>query len=125
MYCSNCGKEIGNNAVVCIYCGVATNLAPGVITAPPLERSKVNGFGIAGFVIGVLSLYFGLYFCIAPVIGLVFSIIGMADRKKCTSCNGFCIAGLVINIVGLLFWLFIWMFFFAVIMGFIQWIPMC
>lgn len=24
MYCSNCGKEIDNKAVVCVYCGVGT-----------------------------------------------------------------------------------------------------
>ena len=25
MFCSNCGKEIDNSAVVCIHCGCATN----------------------------------------------------------------------------------------------------
>ena len=25
MFCSNCGKEIANNAVVCIHCGCATS----------------------------------------------------------------------------------------------------
>ena len=25
MYCKNCGKEIDNNAAVCIHCGVATD----------------------------------------------------------------------------------------------------
>lgn len=25
MYCSNCGKEIDDKAVVCVHCGCATN----------------------------------------------------------------------------------------------------
>ncbi|MCB5287840.1 MAG: zinc ribbon domain-containing protein, partial [Candidatus Cloacimonetes bacterium] len=26
MFCKNCGKEIDDNAIICIHCGVSTNL---------------------------------------------------------------------------------------------------
>lgn len=120
MFCSNCGKEIADNAVVCIHCGVATNLAPGIITPSAVGPRKVNGFGIAGFVIGVISLYFGVYFCIAPIVGLVFSILGMVQRRKFTSCNALAVAGLVLNIVALVFWLFIWIVYAASVVGMIN-----
>lgn len=28
MYCRKCGKEIDDEAVICVHCGVATNIAP-------------------------------------------------------------------------------------------------
>ncbi|MDB1942074.1 zinc ribbon domain-containing protein, partial [Clostridium tertium] len=31
MFCKNCGKEIDDNAAVCIHCGVATNSTPAVV----------------------------------------------------------------------------------------------
>jgi hypothetical protein len=33
MYCTNCGKQIDDKAVVCVHCGVATHNPP---VAPPL-----------------------------------------------------------------------------------------
>lgn len=61
MFCKNCGKEIDNNVLVCIYCGVATgNGLP--INRPQEKPKKINGFGIAGFIISLLSLWLAFTF---------------------------------------------------------------
>lgn len=100
MFCKNCGKEIDDNAVVCVHCGVATGKSIE-------EVKKTNGFGIAGFVIGLLSLVLGVYFCITSVIGIVFSIIGIKKATQC-SVNGLAVAGLVISILSLVIWALVW-----------------
>ena len=102
MFCKNCGKEIADNAAVCVYCGVATAKS-GVEE----DGKKVNAFGIAGFVISLLSLWLGVYFCIASVLGLIFSAVGMAKMKKCRV-NGLAIAGLVLSIISLFVWGIVW-----------------
>ncbi|MGN1060554.1 MAG: zinc-ribbon domain-containing protein [Candidatus Coproplasma sp.] len=102
MFCKNCGKEIDDNADVCIYCGKKVDKTVG-------GERKVNGFGIAGFVIALLSLWLGTFYCIAPIVGLVLSIVGMSMSKKCNSCNGLAIAGLVISIISLVVWVIIWL----------------
>lgn len=104
MYCKNCGKEVDDNAVVCVHCGVALK----DLSTPAAPVRKVNGLAIAGFVVALVSIYLGVYFCIASIVGLVLSIVGMCMSKKYNSCNGFAIAGLIISIVSVIIWLFVW-----------------
>lgn len=96
MFCKNCGREIDDKAVFCIHCGVAID-----------KVKKINGLGLAGFVVSLVSLYFGVYFCIASIVGLVLSVVGMVNAKKCRL-NGFAIAGLVIGIISVLIWAIVW-----------------
>lgn len=100
MFCKNCGKEIDDNAVVCIHCGAAT----GKLTD---SEKKVNGLGVAGFVIGLLSIFLNVYFCIASVIAIVLSAVGIKKAKQ-YSVNGLAVAGLVISILSLLIWGLVW-----------------
>lgn len=58
-------------------------------------QSRKKGFGIAGMVLGILSIVFcwcGLWVVIFPILGLIFSLIS----KK----NGFKVVGLITSIVG-------------------------
>ncbi len=104
MFCKNCGKEIDDKAAVCPYCGVLVK--SGAVEGEE-KKKGVNGVGIAGFVLSLLSLWLGTYFCIVPVIALVLSSVGVGLKKKFGSCNGLAIAGLVISIIALVFWLII------------------
>ena len=109
MYCRHCGKQIDDDAVICVGCGVPTSKYAllGQQNNNVVDEKKVNGFGIAGFVVGLLSLILGLYFCIAPIVGLALSIVGLAKSKRCKA-NGFAAAGLTLSIIALLFWILIW-----------------
>ena len=114
MFCKNCGKEIDDKAVVCVHCGVATEGA--ATAAAPVEDKKVNALGIAGVIVSFFSLGLGIYFCIASIVGLVLSIVGMVQSKKCTL-NGFAIAGLVLGIISLIIWGLVWLIVGAAIIG--------
>ncbi len=72
-------------------------------------QKKVNGLGIAGFVIGLLSLWSGMWFCITPILGVILSAIGVSKKDK-YSYSGLAIAGLVLSIISLVFWGIIWLF---------------
>ena len=93
-YCKNCGKEVDPKAVVCPYCGAQ------IVT----EKKPVNGLGIAGFIVSIVSLWSGAFFGIVPLAGLILSAIGVAQRDKYSS-SGFATAGLIISIVTLVFWI--------------------
>lgn len=80
----------------------------------PAVQKKVNIFGIIGFLIGLLSVYLSVYYCIASVVGIIFSIIGVCRWKKCTH-NGLAVAGLVISILTLVAWGVIWLFIYSLV----------
>ncbi len=127
MYCRKCGKQIDDEAVVCPNCGVLAvrrgagfygqPVQPVVQPVQPVqqpvqvtngqdipEAKGVNGLGIAGFVVGLLSLFLGFLFCLPAVTGLIISILAVMDVKKRKSCNGLAIAGLVLSGIALAGW---------------------
>ncbi len=93
-YCKNCGKEVDPKAVVCPHCGVQINAQK--------EKKPVNSLGIAGFIVSLVSVIAGSTF-VVPLVGLILSAIGVAQREKYSS-SGFATAGLIISIVTLVFW---------------------
>ena len=111
MWCRNCGKEINDEAVICPHCGVQQKQAEKVE-----EKLPVNGLGIAGFVVGLLSCWLGIYFCIASIVGVALSAAGLAVAKK-HSVNGLAIAGLVISIITLVIYAIVWLVVGAAILG--------
>ncbi|MBO5328061.1 MAG: hypothetical protein J6B04_02675 [Clostridia bacterium] len=91
MFCKVCGKEINENAVVCPHCGC------GVAQA----QKSTSVAAVVGFIMSLVSLFISFY-CIIPVLGVVFSGIGMSatsyGKKKG---RGIAVAGLVISIISL------------------------
>ncbi len=118
MYCTNCGNEINDKAVVCIHCGAAVdkeyfgndntenktacsaqpayNNRPNqkfqpVYQAEPAEQpKKENTIAIVGFIFAFLM----------PIVGIICSAIGY---KRAKNENGehkeLALAGLIISIV--------------------------
>ena len=82
MFCWNCGKEIDDNAYVCIGCGV---LVKKEETRPKFYK--------AAFVLGILSLCIPMHGFILGVIGLPMAII--SKRKS----------AIVMNAIGIAIWL--------------------
>lgn len=122
MFCIFCGKEISDESAFCRHCGANLSVpavaAPPRYTAPPVPQKKpVNGFGIAAFVIGIITLLFGFFYIFfVAVVGIVLGSIGVARRKH-YSLNGLAIAGLVLSCVALVLWAIVWfvlMYYFAV-----------
>ncbi|MBQ7368879.1 MAG: zinc-ribbon domain-containing protein [Clostridia bacterium] len=85
MYCKNCGANLDNQAVVCPYCGVATDN----LYAVPVEEAKKEGNGMA--LAGFICSFF------VPLLGWIFGGIGLSRAKKREGKGkGFSIAALVI-----------------------------
>ncbi len=96
MYCSKCGKEIFDEAVVCPYCGCAVsnqpqrseaiaNYTPGTYATPEPEN---GGLATAALVFAFL----------VPVVGLILGIIGTI-KFKTQNLKNKCIAAIPISIV--------------------------
>ncbi len=110
MQCKKCGKTIKNGANVCPYCKTpvtryeAGNSASN--TVPPL-----NGFAIAGFVLGLVGLLGGGYFfCIIPLLGEIFSALGLKKARETDSGRKIAKRGLIISAIGLAVWLAFWLY---------------
>lgn len=131
MYCRKCGKQIDDEAVVCPHCGVLAArrgagfygqpaqsvqpvqyYAPVQQPVPTTEQKSSNGLGIAGFIIGLVSLIGGMYLCIPSVAAFILSVFAVINRKRYKTCNGLAIAGLVISSVSLAVWFSLWAAFF-------------
>ncbi len=119
MYCPNCGKEVGENAVVCVNCGGPLNN----YQVPGTKTSK--GKGIASMVLGILAIYYCLsafiglavaeealqiynttetrigfaigFVLIQTVLSTIALVLALVDRKK--TINGFNTSGLWLSIV--------------------------
>lgn len=46
-----------------------------------LENQPNNGLAIAGFVVGLVSIFLNFY-CITGVVGLILSILGLKSQRK-------------------------------------------
>ncbi|MCD8295421.1 MAG: zinc-ribbon domain-containing protein [Clostridia bacterium] len=132
MYCKNCGTFLNDGARFCPNCG--TPVGSSVPTTPqqnyqPAPRQnnyqsaskqnqpapgpgvyevKKNGIGLAGFIFSIISLFANYALCIWGILGFIFSIAGMARRKKCNKWNGVTTAGFVINLLSLIGWVIVW-----------------
>ncbi len=55
-FCSNCGNEVAENAVVCLKCGCALqNKTPAASTASS-DDAPNTGFAVLGFLIPIVGL---------------------------------------------------------------------
>ena len=67
MFCEKCGKEIADDAVVCVHCGCAVGRVE-----PDKEKQQGNGMAVAGF---VCSFF-------VPLLGWIFGGIGLSRAGK-------------------------------------------
>ena len=98
MFCENCGTNISDKAVVCPHCGTPTSnyyAANGRQTV----QAQSSGTAVAGFVLSIFGIWFGILFCIVPVTALILSAAGLKASKLKNSGGGLATAGLVISIL--------------------------
>ena len=87
MFCKHGGKEINDNAFVCIYCG---SLVKEVTTENRDCEKKTTGMAISGF---ICSFFI-------PLLGWIFGGIGLSKSKKLDGKGkGFSVAALIISTI--------------------------
>lgn len=83
-YCKHCGKEIDDKAVVCIYCGCATNdteVSSGNVQHSKSSDNNSNMMSVVGLVISCVSLIVALFGTVA-IGGIIVSTIGLVKSKQ-------------------------------------------
>lgn len=113
MFCTKCGSSLSENGI-CPVCDVPVHnpINPELILEqPPAASNPGKGLGIAGMILGIISLVFNtVCACLggsilgAPlsVIGLILSIIGKKKSKAAGCSNGMATAGLVMNLISVI-----------------------
>ena len=83
-FCTNCGNELDDRAIMCPKCGIALTQ-----TVANSGQTQSNGMAIAGF---VLSFFI-------PFLGLIFSILGLKRSKETNNGKGLSTAGIIISCI--------------------------
>ncbi len=109
-YCTHCGNEVLDEAVICPKCGCSVNRSGGVIQ-PQADTDRYSGLSIAGFVLSFIE----------SLIGLILCIVAYNEAKKTGSQKsmslaraGIIISGVIISLVVVL--VIIYFFIFCIIL---------
>lgn len=103
MYCQNCGFKNEEGSAFCGSCGTRLNIKTTIVypNENATSNEKYNGMAIAGFVLGIVNIWFGAIFVVG-VIGLILSIMGNNQIKQNGGKGkGLAVAGIIINIITL------------------------
>jgi len=82
LFCTACGKEINDKAVVCVHCGIGTGQALRAERGPdPLMRMVLpvgrSGLAIAAGYLGLFSVLL-----VPAPLALLFGVLAVKDIKK-------------------------------------------
>lgn len=83
MYCKNCGKEIADDAIMCIHCGVATE-----------NNAKDDG-----------NIGWSLLGCCIPVVGLILFLVWQDSKPKTAKKAGL---GALVSVASIVSFYLIW-----------------
>ena len=101
-YCTKCGCEMEDDAVVCPKCGNVAKVAQATAIAKPVKSSGIGiaalVFSIIGFMTGFIII--GIFFDIIAVILAIIAL--LVSTKKHTS-KGLPIASIIIAVSSILF----------------------
>lgn len=99
MFCTNCGKEINDNAAICPYCGVVAN--KNALSNASSNTNQSNTMAIVGFI-------FSLFFFFFALVGLICSIIGFKRAPEFGgNGKGLALAGIIISSISIIIIVFI------------------
>ena len=94
MFCSKCGKEIADEALICTGCGCAVNKTNinNAVSTPAKTEKKTSTALILGIIGIVFAWLFALVGHITSIIGIILGIKEYKETEKMT--------GLVLSIIG-------------------------
>lgn len=107
-FCAKCGNEIEKDATFCANCGTSAKETKAAVKVEETSTQSggTNVFGILGF---IFSFF-------VPVLGLIFSIIGLRKADEMGGSNrGLAKAGLILSIVFLALIVVIYIIYFLIL----------
>jgi hypothetical protein len=106
-YCTHCGKETIEGAVVCLSCGHLIDNKTNTLMHEPIRREGKT-VATLSVVFGILGLYPFVF--IGSIVGFILALTGLSDKNS--EYRGRCKIGLIISIITFLFWVFMILFYF-------------
>ena len=97
MFCQKCGKEINDEAVVCIGCGCPVNSAQTATTANPSVQNKPIPESNSTANCALLFAF------LMPIVGLIMGIVGTC-KYKTPSLKSKCVSAIVVSIISWIVW---------------------
>ena len=122
-YCSQCGAELLDQAVVCPKCGCPVNGA-GLVQPQPVQQKRANAldvFSVFAMISGIIMLILGIvgfWFLPLAVVVFIVALIGLTiDIFACIfgKYKGRAIGGIVVNSIAMLCGFLGWAFIAALI----------
>ena len=105
MYCSKCGKEVSDEAVVCVHCGCM--IRKEKIYDDRVFERKINILCLIGFILTMVSLLIALWGIVA-IVGMVLCGIGVSQASRNEDrLKGLGVAGLIVGGISLLYTLMV------------------
>lgn len=111
-YCTHCGAELLDEAVLCPKCGCWCDKEVSTTTTEVTEIPKLNVRALVGFILALVSVipYINIFGMIS-IAGVILSSIGLSqiniDRRY--TGKAFAIVGLAVScamyVVGLIYWM--------------------
>ncbi len=115
-YCTHCGAELADEAVICPKCGCAVGNVNPFNAAVVAERSHWDPCAIVGFVLALAACVLFIFnmFGLMSIAGLAVSIVGAVRtcRMKLRGL-GLAIAGICVGAVTFFFWFYVWVYAFG------------
>lgn len=96
VYCSKCGKQMGDGATFCSSCGAPLQNR-NIYGAPKMNQPRKAGLGIAALVLGIVGVIAWIIPIIGLPVGIVALVLGILGLKK--SSKGMSIAGIVLGVI--------------------------